>query len=45
MALLARKRRVAVDRRIEVSSHDMLDLSSCLDVLRFGVWKLDPIGK
>jgi hypothetical protein len=45
MSFLAWERRVAVNSGIEVSSAHMLDLSGSLDVLRSGVWKLDPVLK
>ena len=45
VSFLAREGRVAVNECIEVTGANMLDLSNSLDLLRGGVWQLDPILK
>jgi hypothetical protein len=45
VSLLAWERGIAVNSSIEVASAHMLDLSSSLNVLRGGIWKLDPVLK
>jgi hypothetical protein len=45
MSFFAWERRVAVNSGIEVTSAHMLDLSSSLDVLGSGIWKLNPVLK
>ena len=45
VSFLARERRVAINCSVEVASADVFDLSGSLDVLRSGVWELNPIFK
>jgi hypothetical protein len=45
VSFLAREGRVAINGSIEVPGANMLDLSDSLDLLRGGVWQLDPIFK
>ena len=45
MSFLAREGGVAIDGSVEVPGDNMLDLSHSLDLLRGGVWELDPILK
>jgi hypothetical protein len=45
MSFLSRERRIAVDRGIQISGTDVLNLSCSNDVLRCSIWKLDPVLK
>lgn len=45
MSFLAWERWVAVNRSIQVTCADVLDLSSTLNVSGANIWKLDPILK
>lgn len=45
VSFLAGEGRVAIDGSIEIAGTDVLDLPCSLDVLRGGIWKLNPILK
>ena len=45
MAFAARESRVAIDRCVQITSHNVLNQASCADVLGASVGKLNPVVK